>query len=265
MNKPKNANWLVITDLDGTLLDHEYDLTPALTTLNWLRNEGIPVIPCTSKTASEVVDFRKVISSTDPYIVENGGAIYGLKGENNKELELILGRPYEELRPVLNHLSKDIDYPLKALKDISNEEVHILTGLTGQAISKAKERLWSVPFLNPPKDLIEKLISKSHEYNVKIYQGNLMCHLICEKSDKGRAVLELKRFINQSDIRVLALGDSHNDLPLLRAADIAAVIPGKSGPNQKLINGLKGTKYQIATKPHAEGWAEIIKNNIYKS
>ena len=58
--------WWVVTDLDGTLLDHTYDWTPAETTLRWLQQRGIPVIPCTSKTAEEVREFRTAAQRNDP-------------------------------------------------------------------------------------------------------------------------------------------------------------------------------------------------------
>ena len=51
-------NWWVVTDLDGTLMDHNYEIGPAVETLQWLRECGVPVIPCTSKTAAEVQQFR---------------------------------------------------------------------------------------------------------------------------------------------------------------------------------------------------------------
>ena len=44
----------VVTDLDGTLLDHSYSWEPARSTISALKQQGILVIPCTSKTAEEV-------------------------------------------------------------------------------------------------------------------------------------------------------------------------------------------------------------------
>ena len=60
--------WWVVTDLDGTLLDHTYDWTPAETTLRWLQQRGIPVIPCTSKTAEELYE-QHLYHSDYGYIV----------------------------------------------------------------------------------------------------------------------------------------------------------------------------------------------------
>ena len=48
----------VVTDLDGTLLDHSYSWEPARSTMAALKQQGVLVIPCTSKTAEEVRAFR---------------------------------------------------------------------------------------------------------------------------------------------------------------------------------------------------------------
>ena len=63
-------SWWIVTDLDGTLLDHSYSWEPARTTLRWLQEQEIPVIPCTSKTAEEVRGFRDAAGLRDPFIVE---------------------------------------------------------------------------------------------------------------------------------------------------------------------------------------------------
>ena len=73
----ENSSIWVVSDVDGTLMDHSYDLSPAKETIKKLQKLSIPVILCTSKTASEVKVIRKELNLMDPYIVENGAAIYG--------------------------------------------------------------------------------------------------------------------------------------------------------------------------------------------
>ena len=54
----ENSSIWVVSDVDGTLMDHSYDLSPTREVIKKLQKLSIPVILCTSKTASEV----KVIS-----------------------------------------------------------------------------------------------------------------------------------------------------------------------------------------------------------
>ena len=64
----ENSSIWVVSDVDGTLMDHSYDLSPAKETIKKLQNLSIPVILCTSKTASEVKVIRKELNLADPYI-----------------------------------------------------------------------------------------------------------------------------------------------------------------------------------------------------
>ena len=54
-----NSKYWIVTDLDGTLMDEELRYFSCKKTLKMLAELNIPVIPCTSKTASEVRYFRK--------------------------------------------------------------------------------------------------------------------------------------------------------------------------------------------------------------
>jgi len=71
------ARLIVFTDLDGTLLDHStYKWEAAQPALRQLRLSGSPVVLCTSKTRAEVLPLRDQLKLTDPFVTENGGAIY---------------------------------------------------------------------------------------------------------------------------------------------------------------------------------------------
>ncbi len=257
-----NSRFWIVTDLDGTLLDHKYDLTPALQTLNWLKENGIPVIPCTSKTASEVREFRKIYGLTDPYIVENGGAIYGGDSDSSQDWEIALGKHSSELIPLLDILSKKVGIQLRALVDLSYQEIRDLTGLEGKSIELATDRKWSVPFLNPPNEIIQKLDLYANELGLSIFKGNRMSHLISYGCDKGQAVLKLKSYMNNSNVIVIALGDSPNDLPLLNIADRAIVVPSSCGPNNVFLEGIKSGQLYLAPEPHGSGWAKAVRSSL---
>ena len=249
---------LIVTDIDGTLMDHQYDFSPALNTIKWLKELKIPIIFCTSKTASEVRSIRKSIGINDPYIVENGGAIYGENYSSKDHWELILGRSYNDLRIDLDKLSESINHPLRALNDLSYDEISDLTGLNSIQIEKALDRHWSVPFLNPPEKYINTLQELALVHDLNIFQGNRMSHLLSKDSHKGKAVISLKKYLDKKDSFVIALGDSQNDLPLLEVADKAVVIPGINGPNKYLEPGINEGKFILAPAPHAKGWAKIV-------
>ena len=257
-----NSKFWIVTDLDGTLMDENYDISPAKKTLRLLSELDIPVIPCTSKTASEVRHFRNENGLSDPFIVENGAAVYGFNANDSSEWELILGKSYTELRIILMNISKEVNYQLTPLNDLKRHQIYELTGLSDQGINRALDRHWSVPFLNPPDDIFEKVKILCDSYNVHVFKGNRMSHLLSRDSHKGEAVNKLKVFLKNEEVKIIALGDSQNDLPLLEYADISIVIPGKNGPNKYLQKGIDKGIFMLANAPHAEGWSNSIENII---
>ena len=173
----ENSSIWIVTDVDGTLMDHSYDLSPAKDTIKLLKELSIPVILCTSKTAAEVRVIRKKLNLKDPYIVENGAAIYGesLKKVNGK---IILGEKYEKLENILKIISSEINYDLVPLNNISDKEATELTGLKGYSLKLMRDRKWSMPFLNPPENKEEKINSCCKKYNVEVFRGNRMSHML---------------------------------------------------------------------------------------
>ena len=255
----ENSSLWIVTDVDGTLMDHSYDLTPAKETIKALQNLSIPVILCTSKTAAEVKVIRKELNLTDPYIVENGAAIYGETLEKVNG-EIILGEKYEVLEEILNHISKEIDFTLVPLNNLTDKEATDLTGLKGNSLTLMRDRHWSMPFLNPPTFLEKKIKIICKKFKVEIFKGNRMSHLLSINSNKGKAINSLKNYSNNQNIQVIGLGDSPNDLPLLLNSDIKIVIPGTDGPNLNLLNQLREFEFIVASEPNGYGW----KNEINK-
>ena len=91
-----------------------------------------------------------------------------------------------------------------------------------------------------------------------------MSHLLSINSNKGKAISALKKYSNKQDMRIIGLGDSPNDLPLLLNSDIKIVIPGIDGPNLNLLNQLKGLEFTLASEPNGYGWKNEINKLIKK-
>ena len=70
--------FLVFTDLDGSLMEHEtYSIEAARPALAELADRGITPIFASSKTATEIISIQASSGLNAPFICENGAAIYG--------------------------------------------------------------------------------------------------------------------------------------------------------------------------------------------
>jgi mannosyl-3-phosphoglycerate phosphatase len=260
MNKTEalsSTPWWVVTDLDGTLMDHAYNWAPAREAIRGLQLQGIPVIPCTSKTAEEVKSFRAAAGLKDPFIVENGGAVHG-ETSDGELWELALGRPIAELRPVLRELAELLSEPLQPIDALSDQEAFDLLGLQGEALQLACTRRWSLPFVPPSASARQRLPDLANRLGFAVVQGNRMSHLLGAEVSKGRALEVLKQHRGGAPVRVLALGDSPNDEPLLEAGDLSVVVPGSNGPHPVFADAIARGRYQLAPACHAQGWAQAV-------
>lgn len=261
---------ILFTDLDGTLLNGEtYDYQAALPVLETLKQKGIPVIPVTSKTRAEVAALIQTVGITDPFVVENGSAIFIHRGtcpfalpegEDDGPYRVVgLGVAYVMARAGLRVLAQAIGRPLKGFGDFSVEQIQTLTGLSEADAQQAKAREFSEPFMTPKNVTPEKLMNAAESIGFQVVVGDRFSHLIASSAGKGGAVCELVEHYRTTlpegeTITTVGLGNSPNDLAMLKAVDQAIVLPGEAGPHPKL--GDRG--WTIAPAPAPEGWAMAV-------
>lgn len=269
----KGFSVLIFTDLDGTLLDHHtYSFKPALPSLKALKEKNIPLIICTSKTRAEIEKWRLELDNDHPFISENGGAIFIPKGyfsykfcfEREKDNYFIveLGTPYVRLREILNRIRQSLQLELKGFGDLSIDEVANLCGFSPEEARLAKKREYDEPFLLDEESAIKKIQEKARLSNLQVTRGGRFFHLMGE-NDKGEAFKLLTDIYreNKEYIVTIALGDSLNDLPMLRAADHPVLVQkpdGSYAPEVKLPN------LHLAPGAGPAGWNEAVQELLNK-
>jgi len=262
----KGPSVLVFTDLDGTLLDHHtYSFEPALPALKALKEKNIPLIICTSKTRAEIEKWRLELHNDHPFISENGGAIFIPKGyfshkffferEKDNYFVIELGTPSAQLREILNRIRNSLHLELKGFGDLSPEEVARLCGFSPEEARLAKKREYDEPFLLDEESAIKKIQKMASLSNLQVTRGGRFFHLMGE-NDKGEALRLLTNIYREKGehIETIALGDSLNDLPMLRAADHPVLVQKPDGsydtevklPNLHLAPGIGPTGWREA-------------------
>lgn len=261
---------LIFTDLDGTLIDHDtYDFKEAQPTLDELRTRSIPVIICSSKTQAEIESYRQRMGISDPFVVENGGAVFmprhtfDLRDVNFVEkgpYDVVeLGMPYANLCAIWREIKKKENFRMKGFSEMTIEEIAATIGLPLEEAKLAKRREYSEPFIfsdtSAQFGLLASLLQKK---GLRISRGGRFYHMIGQ-NDKGKAVRILRRVYADThpDKRIwtAGLGDSANDIPMLKHVDMPIVIRKKTGEWER-IEGIDPIVYSDKAGP--SGWAEEI-------
>lgn len=230
---------IIFTDLDGTLLDYStYSFEKALPALQLVRERDIPLIICSSKTAKEVILYRKRLENEHPFISENGGGIFIPKQYFNFEfripnfkfhdegnyLVIRLGAAYADLRKTLEELRKE-GFSVWGFGDMTVQEIADTAHLDRIEAELAKERDFDEPFTFKGTEeetmrLFEAITARGFHYT----KGEFF-HLLGD-TDKGRAVSVLMDLYTKEfgEVTTVALGDSPNDIPMLELVDCPIIV-----------------------------------------
>lgn len=219
----------VLTDLDGTLLDHHtYSADAAKTALKRLKALGIPVIFNTSKTRDEVLTLRQSLDNQDPFICENGSAVFLPRADQSGYNPEILGASYQDILKALHQLRSE-GYRFRGFNDMPDSEVAALTGLSIDEAHLAKQRHASEPLVwTDSEDAKATFIAALQGHGLRATQGGRFLHVM-GNTDKSSGLEFFRQYYAhcwKTDIHIVALGDGENDREMLEAADFPIIIPG---------------------------------------
>lgn len=232
---------VIFTDLDGTLLDHNtYSFAAATPALRLLSLKGCPLVICTSKTRAEIEVVRDKLGNADPFISENGGAVFIPRGyftvpvgrtrESGGYQVIELGTPYDRLRAAIREIRSTTGCRVVGFGDMTVEEVARDAGLDRASARLARMREYDEPFVVPDPACVDGVLAEIGALGLRYTRGGRYFHLTGD-SDKGRAVSLLAALFRQEygEVTTVGLGDSANDLPMLAATDIPVLVQRPDG------------------------------------
>lgn len=235
-------DWLIVTDLDGTLLDDDYPVTSAGVAIDTIA-AAYPqarIALASSKTPVEMIDLVQRCQSDPILIFENGSGMAwrepvlcrpGSQRIGDFEMDCF-GKPYAEVLEALQRLRRRHRYPFRGFADMTTGEIASRTGLDPAAAEKARQRVASEPIVWEGSDAdLAAFQNDLADHHLNLVLGGRFHH-VGSNMNKGRAVARLWRVLRfQFGIhaQTIACGDAPNDLEMMEWADHAIVFPRRDG------------------------------------
>lgn len=243
----------MFTDIDGTLVDintAEYGKeTDKLIRL--IKERNIPLILASAKTRLEQNKIREDLGISDPFIVENGGAIVIPKGyfpdyalrdikyplretqeiknearDVNHEIVVELGKPADYIRAKLSDIRKKYSINFRGVADISVEKLSNLALISRDQAKRMAQRNYGETILQIQSEDIARFIKYVQEDGMKVIHGGRFFD-VTVGTDKGIAVGILKKLFKDkfhNNVTFFGIGDSTNDIPMLNLMDIPILV-----------------------------------------
>ena len=256
---------LIFTDLDGSLLHRDtFKFDEIKDYLKELISKGIFIIPNTSKTEKEILQFNYELGSNLPFISENGSAINGLELLNSDlPKELILSREKNDLLNIFKNIVPiNLQNKCKWVSEMNKKEQSLVFGLEDKKLNMALNRKYTIPFVfegtKNQRNELSKIIKNEDLY---LQEGGRVINLT-DRVSKAKALQIFVRFLkkNNKNIKTIAVGDNYNDLDMLKKSDFPCLVFNDKFTLDKIpINNLITTN-----KPSPEGWADVIKMALVK-
>lgn len=262
------SHLIIYTDLDATLIEHTtQDFTPALPMLKELNRKAIPLILNSSRTVPELLHLRKEMDNRHPFGAENGGAVCtpvayfsGPQVALDHEIKIdYLGLNYKAILEALQELKDLHDFSYIGTNDFSVPNLAEETNMSLEMAIKAKSRVCSEALLwLDSKESMIHFEGQLAERNLRLIKGGRFYYVISKRADKGGAVSWINFNFAEAhpsdSFFTVGIGDSLNDLPLLKSVDLPVVV---KPPRGEALN-LEHPKAIYTEQSGPLGWVEGV-------
>ncbi len=257
---------IIFTDLDGSLLDKDtFKFDEIEDYFKELILKGIKIIPNSSKTEAELLNFNKQFNLNLPFISENGSSIHGLN-LIHKDLpnKVSISRTADQIisiytKIIPNYLKQKINFILK----LNYKEQEKIFGLPLNKVMLARKRNYTLPiqFVGNETEKNE-LIKIIKEVGLTLQTGGRIIN-ICDNVNKSKAMSNALQLISKKlndEIITIGVGDNENDIEMIKQSNYPCLVKNDNF-NSSLINIDNLIKSE---EPSPRGWADVIKTAIQK-
>ena len=272
---------LIFSALEGALVDPlTNSFSGAEEALSELERRKIAYVLLTARTREQVDPIRRKLGHNHPFVTENGGGIFFPDGyfslripgavRTARYLSIAQGRPYKEVCEALDEIAEECAVGVAGFHHMSLREIADNTGLRPREAELARAREFDEPFYftSASENAIARFVEAARTRGFDTRRGPTFWHLSagCDAARAVRTLAQLFREATHMKLRLVGIGGGDKDLPWLRAADQAVLLPD----SRKTADASGSTQATLAHSrtivagdvPGAIGWNKAVLNII---
>ena len=250
-NMAKNINYRVLAiDLDGTLIGKDQCISPAVSKSVKRIAEVLDVCILSGRESSDVLAFAKELKLKSPQVSDNGAMILD---PLDRTVIWCRALGIENAEKIINLLDA---WQIAFIATYIGGTVRDIKSITNQNFIR-------VSALDLEQHIADKLVSHFYNINylhvVKValpYNGMWAVDFTCDGVTKGTAIHRLARILNVTTKEIIAVGDSYNDLPLLKECGLKIAMNDAPYDLRKIAD-------YVAPSVELDGLATAIEQSIF--
>ena len=232
---------LIFIDLDGTLLNDSFELTPyTQNVLKRISEKGHKVVLASGRPPRAILPYYEELGLKTPFIAYNGTYVIDPNDKSFPSLKEAF--PLKDVKAILSR----IDFPLLNLAFEDDEKIYMKKldpFLIGYFPKMGEEITTGDAFMHLTKDVYALIFEAEKEYDQKIKElvesyppmgcrhwgTSKHCEAYYAHYDKGNAAEYIAKYYGIDPKDIIAFGDSDSDYRMLSfAGEKYCVFPCKS-------------------------------------
>ena len=229
---------ILISDMDATLLKKDHSVSERnIEAIRYFTQNGGKFTVASGRMCSEVAIYRDMLDINAPAILHNGAMVYDFLEEKvlferniEEERKADIIRAFEATSLGVEVYSEEVIYvyrPCKATERFLKRKNKVVYSFPDEALKKPWIKCLIIGDTSCQLDEFEPIYRKSFDGGNAVRSGALYLDVVANGVSKGESALLAARSCRAN--KIIAVGDSANDIELLKIADMSfAVVNAKS-------------------------------------
>jgi hypothetical protein len=254
MSKMKFENITIISDMDGTLLDENKEISKEnLEAISYFRENGGTFTVASGRIYEKITMFSEVLDLDLPIISHNGCIIYD---NNNKKIlhkEFLKGdyksiikeiyeehpyigvEAYTESEVIFLKYNKYIDKHIEDENFLNNADK---SQIKWYDFDESKDQWCKILLANSPEnnDKLEKILPNKYKDTSFVRSEAHYYEILPSNVNKGTAAMKLMQILDKKENKLYAIGDNMNDYELLEDATVGIAVKNASPALKKIAD-----------------------------